>query len=224
MECSKAPAMAADAASAVVPGRRGSNRRRRRRCCPLVTDLAPVAVIVLALLALAVALACPLPCIYSGSDKGFSASNLASKLLHHLSHMPVATAMALRSLAKAGTLAALALPSATSASLLYVSSYAGTITTFNLSLATLDHATEASLQVVASTTGCAPNPSWLTLDYPNSTVYCLDEGLSSRNGTLSSYRTTDNGTLVQLDKVDTIVGPVSAAIYGTENRGLVLAQ
>lgn len=132
--------------------------------------------------------------------------------------------MALRSLFAAGTLA-LTLPSATSASLLYVSSYAGNVTTLNLTLSTHDHATEgASLQVVATNDGCAPNPSWLTLDYPNGTLYCLDEGLKTVNGTLSSFKTNGDGSLVQLDKVDTINGPVSGALYGTENHGLVLAE
>lgn len=224
MEISKSPWPTASAVTATLPGRRN---RRRRRC--LFTNLA--AAVVVAVLALV-----PLTIFVVSQASGIrldgandSGSSFASKFLHlvhlvHLVHMPAtAAAMALRSLLTAGTLA-FGLPSATSASLLYVSSYAGTITTFNLSLSNLDHATEAHLQSIASSDGCAPNPSWLTLDYSNSTLYCLDEGLSSRNGSLSSYSTADDGTLVRLDKVTTILGPVSGVIYGTGGRGLALAE
>jgi hypothetical protein len=121
--------------------------------------------------------------------------------------------------------AALALPYSSSATLLYVSSYAGTITTLSLSLPASSNATgEGHLRAIASTQGCAPNPSWLTLDYPKSILYCADEGLTGPNGTLSSYKTSENGTLVQLDKIDTLSGPVSTVIYGTGGRGLALAE
>ncbi|KAL1845853.1 hypothetical protein VTK73DRAFT_423 [Phialemonium thermophilum] len=108
-----------------------------------------------------------------------------------------------------------------SATLLYVASYAGNITTLNL---TLHSNTSGSLHAVSSTDGCAPNPSWLTLDRANSTLYCLDEGLNVHKGTLSSYKTSEDGTLARLDKVDTIWGPVYGAIYGSGGRGLALAE
>ncbi|KAK1771268.1 Lactonase, 7-bladed beta-propeller-domain-containing protein [Phialemonium atrogriseum] len=220
MEISKSPWPTASAVTATLPG----HRSRRRRC--LFTNLtAAVVVAVLALVPLTIFVVSRASGIRL-DDANDSGSSFASKFLHlvHLVHMPdTAAAMALRSLLTAGTLA-FGLPSATSASLLYVSSYAGTITTFNLSLSNLDHATEAHLQPIASSDGCAPNPSWLTLDYSNSTLYCLDEGLSSRNGSLSSYSTADDGTLVRLDKVTTILGPVSGVIYGTGGRGLALAE
>ena len=126
-------------------------------------------------------------------------------------------------LAAAGVVAT-ALPHASSATLLYVSSYSGTITTLNLTGATTTTGAPASLQFIASTTDCAPNPSWLTLDYPNSTLYCTNEGINSRNGSLSAFKTNDDGTLVHLDTVTTIQGPVSAAIYGEGGRGLALAE
>ncbi|KAJ9132520.1 Lactonase, 7-bladed beta-propeller-domain-containing protein [Pleurostoma richardsiae] len=132
-----------------------------------------------------------------------------------------------RGLLSAAGVAATALPRvplhSSATALLYVSSYAGTITTLNLTVPGAN-TTEASLLPIASTTGCAPNPSWLTLDYPNSVLYCLDEGLSTPNGTLSSYKTSVDGSLVQLDKVNTISGPVSAVIYGACGRGLALAE
>lgn len=115
-------------------------------------------------------------------------------------------------------------PYSASATLLYASSYSGTVTTLNLTLPTGAGGANASLEAVSSSRGCAPNPSWLTLDAAAGVLYCTDEGLSTRNGTLSSFRTSKSGVLAQLDKVDTINGPVSAVIYGEGGRGLALAQ
>lgn len=104
--------------------------------------------------------------------------------------------------------------SCATATLLYVSSYSGTVTTLNL--------TGSVLESVASTDGCAGSPSWLTLDYLTAVLYCTDEGLTTGEGSLSSFSTNEDGSLVQLDQVSTIVGPVAAAIYGRCGRGLAL--
>lgn len=96
--------------------------------------------------------------------------------------------------------AALALPGQTAATLLYATTYLDTITTLSLK--------GSSLQAIASTPGCGANSSWLTPDHANNRIYCLDEGLTSPNGTLSSFALTSNGTLSQLDIVDTLSGPV----------------
>lgn len=103
------------------------------------------------------------------------------------------------SLSSAG-MAALALPGQTAATLLYATTYLDTITTLSLK--------GSSLQAIASTPGCGANSSWLTPDYANNVIYCLDEGLTTPNGTLSSFALTSNGTLSQLDIVDTLSGPV----------------
>lgn len=97
-------------------------------------------------------------------------------------------------------MAALALPGQTAATLLYATTYLDTITTLSLK--------GSSLQAIASTPGCGANSSWLTPDYANNRIYCLDEGLTTPNGTLSSFALTSNGTLSQLDIVDTLSGPV----------------
>ena len=104
--------------------------------------------------------------------------------------------------------------------LLYVSSYAGTITTLNLT----QSPDGTTLTLVATSDGCSPNPSWLTLDSTNARLYCLDEGLDTLNGTLSSFEIQRSGALARLDKVETINGPVSAVVYGDGGRGLALAQ
>lgn len=112
--------------------------------------------------------------------------------------------------------AALALPGQTAATLLYATTYLDTITTLSLK--------GSSLQPIASTPGCGANSSWLTPDYANNRIYCLDEGLTTPNGTLSSFALTSNGTLSQLDIVDTLSGPVSGVIYGETGSGLALAH
>ncbi|KAJ0113929.1 hypothetical protein J7T55_010173 [Diaporthe amygdali] len=111
---------------------------------------------------------------------------------------------------------ALVLPGQTAATLLYATTYLDTITTLSLK--------GSSLQAIASTPGCGANSSWLTPDYANNRIFCLDEGLTSPNGTLSSFGLTSNGSLSQLDIVDTLSGPVSGVIYGESSNGLALAH
>ncbi|KAG6366260.1 hypothetical protein INS49_000436 [Diaporthe citri] len=111
---------------------------------------------------------------------------------------------------------ALVLPGQAAATLLYATAYLDTITTLSLK--------GSSLQAIASTPGCGANSSWLTPDYANNRIYCLDEGLTTPNGTLSSFALTSNGTLSQLDIVDTLSGPVSGVIYGETGNGLALAH
>lgn len=170
----------------------------------------------------------PRAVVNGGTHSATTNRGLDSRILHLFNRAAtgnIAAMALLRSLLTAGALV-FALPGATSASssLLYVASYSGTITTFNLTLPGKCRSTGASLQPVATNGGCAPNPSWLTLDHANSTLYCLDEGLNVRNGSLSSYITADDGSLVQVDKITTIKGPVSGVIYGTGGRGIALAE
>jgi hypothetical protein len=113
-------------------------------------------------------------------------------------------------------------PTPADATLLYVSSYIGTVTTLNLTLGA--DGVGSSLTTLSTTNGCAPSPSWLTLDRANGVLYCSDEGLSTPNSTLSSFKTGADGKLTQLGKVETINGPVSSVIYGEGGRGLALAQ
>lgn len=120
-------------------------------------------------------------------------------------------------------LASVFLAVSASPTLLYVSSYAGTITTLNLTLPDGGDSL-GTLEAISSTTGCAPSPAWLTLDRPNSVLYCMDEGLSTPNGSVSSFKTEEDGSLVQLDRREVISGPVSAVIYGKGLQGLALAH
>ncbi|KAK0715709.1 Lactonase, 7-bladed beta-propeller-domain-containing protein [Lasiosphaeris hirsuta] len=114
----------------------------------------------------------------------------------------------------------LALLGAASASLIHITSYAGTITTLNL---TLPYSTEpATLTNLSATTACGEKPSWLTL--VDDVLYCVDEAWGKDNGTLASFKVAPEGTLTLLNKVDTIGGPVSTVVYGDGGKGLAVAD
>lgn len=109
----------------------------------------------------------------------------------------------------------LALATTVSATNLFVSSYAGNITSLSL---TERHGTY-QLEKTFYNPGCAPNPSWLTLDADRGLLYCLDEGLTVPNGSLSSYLVNSNGSLTQVEKAATISGPVNGVIYPPNSNG-----
>ncbi|KAJ0321359.1 hypothetical protein Brms1b_002716 [Colletotrichum noveboracense] len=99
-----------------------------------------------------------------------------------------------------------------SSTLLYAASHAGTVTTLNLQ--TSDSG--ATLDAISTTTECAANPSWLTLDQSKSLLYCADRGLTNPNGTLVSFSKSENGSLSPLGKLETIKGAVSSVVYGKD--------
>ncbi|KAI0161050.1 putative isomerase YbhE [Hypoxylon sp. FL1284] len=133
----------------------------------------------------------------------------------------------------AGLLSLASLAGSASATLLYVTSYAGTVTTLNLTLAPSDGSavptgraagSAATLETVSNSTGCGPSPSWLTLDLPRNLLYCLDEGLNDPYGGVASFYAHDDGTLDTLNRLDIIQGPVSIAEFGDGGSGLAIAH
>ncbi|KAM3511700.1 hypothetical protein MY11210_004657 [Beauveria gryllotalpidicola] len=110
--------------------------------------------------------------------------------------------------------------------LLYVSSYAGTITTLNMTAKSSPAAGSkySTIQAVASNTGCKASPSWLTLDHDGAQLFCVDEGLPTPGGSLSSYRTNTDGSLSPIGKVTTAPGPVSGVFYGSNGHGFAMAH
>jgi hypothetical protein len=105
---------------------------------------------------------------------------------------------------------------------LYVSSYAGTITSLNLNR---ERDGSFFVQQVYVNTGSQPNPSWLTKDEYNDVVYCVDEQLLGPplNGSLASYSTSKSGQLTQIDRHSVINGPVSSVVYNS-GKALALAH
>lgn len=109
-----------------------------------------------------------------------------------------------------------------SAGLVYVSSYSQTVTTLNYT-----HGQNTGIQKlspVAVSQSCSDNPSWLTLDYTDSILYCIDEGLNTPNGALTAYKTTRGGPLTPLGQSNTPGGPVSGVVFGKNRHGLALAH
>ena len=115
-----------------------------------------------------------------------------------------------------------ALSAASSATNLFVASYAGDVTT--LSLAEVNGS--YSLNATSANPNCGPNPAWLTLDAARGTLYCLDEGLTTPNGSLSSFTINRDGSLKHVQNSTIINGPVSGVIYGDPagDRNIALAH
>ena len=115
-----------------------------------------------------------------------------------------------------------ALSVAASATDLFVSSYAGDVTTLSLRNSNGTY----SLNATSSNSECGPNPAWLTLDASRGTLYCLNEGLTTPNGSLSSFTINYDGSLKHVQNTTTISGPVSGVIYGHSagDRSIALAH
>ncbi|KAL8677706.1 MAG: hypothetical protein Q9186_005890 [Xanthomendoza sp. 1 TL-2023] len=120
------------------------------------------------------------------------------------------------------TLAALvATASTVSATRLYVSSYTGNITTFNLT----HTGTNYSLARLDATNACAPNASWLQIDVKKRNLFCLDEGMIGPNGSLTSFKINDDktGSLKLVKHASIPAAPVNSAIYTGPNGTQLMA-
>jgi 6-phosphogluconolactonase (cycloisomerase 2 family) len=115
-----------------------------------------------------------------------------------------------------------ALSAAASATDLFVSSYAGDVTTLSLGRSNGSY----SLNATSASSECGPNPAWLTLDVSRGTLYCLNEGLTTPNGSLSSFTINRDGSLKHVQNTTTLNGPVSGVIYGhaAGDRSIALAH
>ncbi|KAM0137267.1 hypothetical protein ACHAP3_004073 [Botrytis cinerea] len=103
------------------------------------------------------------------------------------------------------------------ASRLFVASYAGTVSTLSL---TEDAYGAYSFEVIATSTACAANSSWITLDSSRDILFCADRGLTASNGTLNSLKIQEDGSLVALDRVETLVGAAATFGLGTRTKRL----
>ncbi|KAI4177878.1 MAG: hypothetical protein LQ346_007606, partial [Caloplaca aetnensis] len=121
-------------------------------------------------------------------------------------------------------LAALAATSTTvSATRLFASSYAGTITTLDLSK--LGNASYY-LAKLDTTNACSPNASWIEIDVKRRNLFCLDEGMVTGNGSLTSFKIKNDDTGKTLSQVaHTIIpnAPVNSALFTGANGSQLLA-
>jgi len=103
---------------------------------------------------------------------------------------------------------------------LYVSSYIGTVNSLQLSQ---NPKCGYSLIEVAVNNGSAPNPSYLTKNEYSDVVYCANEGLSTPNGSITTYKLSQSGILTEIDNPVTVDGPVSQVVYNG-GKGLAAAH
>lgn len=94
------------------------------------------------------------------------------------------------------------------ATLLYVTNYSEDIVTLEL--------TDTDLNIQAITPGCGDESQYLTPDFANHRLFCLDE--NPRKGTIVSFEIKENGTLSRLASAETIAGPVASTLYDGGNR------
>ncbi|KAH8700510.1 Lactonase, 7-bladed beta-propeller-domain-containing protein [Talaromyces proteolyticus] len=104
---------------------------------------------------------------------------------------------------------------------LYAASYAGSVT----SLALTKTRGAYELSTLSKTAACGSSPSWLMLDSENSILYCLDEGITALNGSVTTFKTNQNGTLSMIQHLKTLTGPVMSAMYSAPqvSKGQFLA-
>ncbi|ATY64245.1 3-carboxymuconate cyclase [Cordyceps militaris] len=121
-------------------------------------------------------------------------------------------------------LAMLLAAGAAASDLLYVSSMDGNITTLNMGMTTPAAGGKyPSFKSVARNQDCAPTPSWLTLNHAAGQLFCIDEAGETASS-LSSYKTSADGTLTKLGRVETPKGPVSGIFYGCKGHGFAMAH
>ncbi|KAA8571098.1 hypothetical protein EYC84_000451 [Monilinia fructicola] len=77
-----------------------------------------------------------------------------------------------------------------------------------------------ALETIAVNNVTTDNPSWLHKDPNNGVLYCLNEGLTVPNGSISSFKIGGDGSLNLLGNVPTINGPVGSVLF---NQGKTLA-
>ncbi|GAB7359571.1 hypothetical protein MBLNU230_g6758t1 [Neophaeotheca triangularis] len=116
----------------------------------------------------------------------------------------------------------LSLAGTAAATNLFVSSYSGIVTSLSLTASNDTY----RLNSTSESPECGPSPSWLTIDSNRGLLFCLNEGLTTPNGSLSSFTINADGSLDHVQNTTTISGPVSGQIYGAAagRRAIALAH
>ncbi|ETN41009.1 uncharacterized protein HMPREF1541_02942 [Cyphellophora europaea CBS 101466] len=102
---------------------------------------------------------------------------------------------------------------------LFVAGYDGFVRTVRLDHKECKH----SLSEINKTDGCGPNPNWLSLDYANQRLWCLNEGWNTPNGTVSTFDVEESGRLIAYQQRNTSASPVQSKFFDG-GRKLAVAQ
>lgn len=105
--------------------------------------------------------------------------------------------------------AAILFGSLSSASKLYAASYGGSVYSLALTSSNGSH----QLSKLSESTECGDSPSWLMLDRDNSVLYCLNEAIESSNGSITSFKAHEDGSLPVIERLVTPGGLVMSAMY-----------
>jgi 6-phosphogluconolactonase (cycloisomerase 2 family) len=116
------------------------------------------------------------------------------------------------------TLMLAALAGSASAVKLYVSNYNGAqpngdVSVLEFTPGVAQGQRAAQLKVLSSMQGCGNEPTWLDQSPPDSNIYCVDEGWSTPNASLSALKKNADGSLSKLFSTLTIQGPVASQFY-----------
>jgi len=110
---------------------------------------------------------------------------------------------------------ALSLVASASAQVIYATSYNDhAVTALNLKGSTLS--------VLSKSYDCGSEPTWLTLDYAKSVLYCLNEGWGG-NASITSYKTSADGALWKQNILPVLKSPVASTLFGPDNAALAVA-
>lgn len=113
----------------------------------------------------------------------------------------------------------LSLAASATATNLFVSSYNGKITTLSLT----ESSGSYTLTQTHTSDACGGSPSWLQIDTSRNLLFCVNEGFSAVNGSISSLSINTDGSLSQISTLDTPAGAVNSAYYA-DSRGLAIAD
>jgi 6-phosphogluconolactonase (cycloisomerase 2 family) len=79
------------------------------------------------------------------------------------------------------------------------------------------------LSEINKTTGCGANPTWLSLDFANQRLWCLDEGWNTVNGSLNTFDIEDNLRLQPYQSRNVSAGPVQSNFFAKGSQ-IAIAQ
>jgi 6-phosphogluconolactonase (cycloisomerase 2 family) len=110
-------------------------------------------------------------------------------------------------------------PAAAKPTNIFVAGYDGFVRTVQLT----GEGSSSKLTLINQTDGCKTNPSWLTIDFPNHRLWCLDEGFVAGFGTLNQFDIEDSGVLKPVQHRNVSASPVHSKLYNG-GKNIVLAQ